>query len=324
MQENKLWMVCNAGSAVWTKSRMWRLYRPPHRRSRLRARVFRYSNILKNVGIASLVLSIAAGSASSVTAPQQASDAFYAAWNQVRRHPDTVVAIWKSYIKEYPRQERAQIARLFIAIQYLQRDPGVKQAMPYLMTVIKVAQPVDAANDQTVLRRLTRRAGMGLLTRIAMDDLGRKLKQYYRRHIEYPRALDRLVAEGLAAQTDMIDAFGNRYTYTAAVRKIMPQIPRQQFMLRCTTTGAEYGDVAAILRKSAQPIASITITRLEPERHYVFVRAHNRDGTPGPSRRWRVGNQLHGLVLWAVDKRYAVVAWQQLPQVIEPTSITTE
>ena len=160
--------------------------------------------------------------------------------------------------------------------------------------------------------------GKGWIARVEMVRLGRKLRAYYRRRVCYPQSLDELVdaADYEVTADDLVDPFGKRYEYKATARKLIPDMPRQAYTLRCTTTGAANADLDEALREAFEPVKHVAVSTLRPKSNEAYVRRKRKDGSFGPVQRWLVGETRDDLVLWAVYESYIVVGQKDRPKVV--------
>ncbi len=78
----------------------------------------------------------------------------------------------------------------------------------------------------------------------------------------FPSTLDELVTEGSVDATDLIDAFGEPFAYQSKARKLMPDLPRQTFSLRCVSIDAERRGLDKCLKRAAKPITDIELGNL--------------------------------------------------------------
>ena len=125
-----------------------------------------------------------------------------------------------------------------------------------------------------------------------------------------------MVTEGSVDATDLIDAFGEPFAYQSKARKLMPDLPRQTFSLRCVSIDAERRGLDKCLEHAAKPITDILLGNLVPQSNRAYVKRRRPDGAFGESKRWAVGGNSGKLVLWAVYDSYVIAAWKQFPIVI--------
>ena len=183
------------------------------------------------------------------------------------------------------------------------------------------ANEADQAGDGPVLspfRKHLSEAGKGWTARVGMVRLGRHLRAYYRRHVQYPTTLDELVQSGAGGVTpaDLVDPFEQRFEYQAMARKLMPKVPRQAFGLRCTTTGATGRQLQQVLRDAFEPPRQVAISTLTPQSQRVFVRHRRKDGSFGPVQNWPVGETQNGLTLWAINDGFIIIGQHDRPRLV--------
>jgi hypothetical protein len=125
------------------------------------------------------------------------------------------------------------------------------------------------------------------------------------------------VEAGFAAESDIVDPFGDPFQYAPMPRRLLPELPRQTFQLRCQKIDAQHRTFSSALKRSAKPMKDVLLSSVRPDLGQAYVKLMRRDGTPGPPLRWQVGKRLKNMTLWVVTDRYIVVALEQFPFLIE-------
>ena len=217
--------------------------------------------------------------------------AFRAAWQRTTQRPDIAVEVWEAFIEAHRTHDLGQTARLLLATHHLRSGAAADGVLPLLRH-----QPGPTAPEPGSLRATVAHAMKGLTARLQMN---------------------RLVESGHLAASDLIDPFGRPYTYAALARRLMPDVPRQVYTLRCVTIDADRRDYAPLLKATARPVAGLTVVRLMPQRELCQVEVPGDHGVPLP-RRWKTGTRVRGLTLWSVRPACIIVAREQFPFVLEP------
>ena len=287
--------------------------------------------------------------------PGDAPTAFLAAWRSAAEQPDQAHARWQGFIDKHPDHELSQLATLLQGICLLEQDTGEQQldkalacfrleradadadakkpagrrrklpqlglAQPTRPDVPKTADKLPDSEPDSPFQKHLFRACKGWAARVGMIRLSRKLRTSYRRNVQYPGSLDELAQERPedVAQADLIDPFGKPYEYKATVRKLMPDVPRQTYTLRCTTTGATHKELRRTLRDTFDPIGHVATSTLKPGSNEAFVRTRRKDGSFGPVEHWALGDTRKDMALWAVYERYIIISWKDRPKVVEAT-----
>ena len=250
---------------------------------------------------------------------KRVSLAFLQTWQSAADEPKMALSLWCKFAKQRPGDhDLTRLARLMAGIEMLRRadDPAqLRQVLPYFHFELSEKAGAPDTPAPPPLRKLIVRAGNALTARVQMLQLGRKLQKYYRKHVEYPLSLDELISGGFAEPADLTDPFGQRFVYLPKPRKLMPDLPRQTFTLRCLSIDAERRDLAKCLKRPA-PITDILISSLTPQNNRAYIRRKRPDGAFGQSQAWNVGQPSGQLLLWAVYDNYLIAAWKQFPVVI--------
>ena len=262
---------------------------------------------------------VLAGSAWAQPAGKNIPAAFLETWEQAAKNPAKSVSLWKKFAKQNNAHDLERLAKLLAGIELLRRADDVTdmgKALPCFQFRLP-AKPADPdAPKPSHLQKQIDAAGKGLTARVHMLQLGQKLQKYYRKHVEYPRTLDELLAEGSVDAADLIDPFGQPFAYQPEARKLMPDVPRQTFSLRCVSIDAQRCDLDKSLKHAAKPITDILLGNLVPLSDRAYVKRRRPDGAFGESKIWAVGRSSGELVLWAVYDNYVIVAWKQFPIVL--------
>ena len=259
---------------------------------------------------------------SLVVAPAVARDAaddFLAAWRRARQaRPNEVeTEVWAQYIEKHSKHDLALIGRLLNSVSQIRAGEDPSTALAWFDVSTRQERESAAGPKESTIRGFVDDAGRGLIARVRMNELAGELQKYYRRHVEYPTRLDGLVKTRLAEESDLVDPFGRHFEYQAKPRRLLPDVPRQTFVLRCPSIDANWRSFAEALRIANEPVRQVKMTRLEPDRGQAYAKGLRRDGTFGASRRWPLGKKLYGLALLAIDDKYVLVGWQQFPLVVE-------
>ena len=278
-------------------------------------------------------------------APGDAPSDFVAAWRSSAELPDEAHGRWQGFIDKHPDHELSQLATLLQGICLLRQDTSEAQLDKALACFRLERAGTDAEKPAGRRRRLpqlglsqpTRHdmperaekqqdskpaspfqrhlfdACKGWVARVGMLRLSRELRTSYRRNVQYPASLGEL------AHGDVIDPFGKPYEYKAMARKLMPDVPRQTYTLRCTTTGATHKELKSTLREAFDLIEQVAVSTLTPGSNEAFVRTRRKDGSFGPVEHWAIGDTRKDMTLWAVYERYIIVGWKDRPKVVEAT-----
>ena len=262
-----------------------------------------------------VVASMVGAAATGARDTSESVEVFLRSWRRAAEYPDDAAGQWFAFASAHQNHDLGRIAALLNGIALL------RDAKPANQVLNAVARPQPPATEQdaeaSIVPGLVRRAAQGLRARAAMQALAVKLQAHYRKHVEYPPSLAALVAAGFAAESDIVDPFGDPFPYAAMPRRLLPELPRQTFQLRCRKINAEHRTFRSALTRSAQPMKDMLLSSVRPDLGQAYVKRIRRDGTPGPSLRWQVGKRLKNLTLWLVTERYIVVAWEQFPFIIE-------
>ncbi|MAE67510.1 MAG: hypothetical protein CMJ18_24895 [Phycisphaeraceae bacterium] len=246
------------------------------------------------------------------SAPVHASDdvRFLTAFERTRTEPDRAPEIWQAFIEPYPKGDLAALARLMTAVHLVRKGAGQDQVDGALASIRQ------GDDEGRALRRHVHRAALAMAARRQMRSLVGHLQAYYRRHVAYPAALSDLATEKVVAPAMLVDPFGAPYDYAARARRLMPDVERQAFTLRCGSVGIEHEDLDRLIDQSRQPVRALVVDRVATNRDYVLVRVPAKDGTPGRAHRWKIGARMRGLTLWYASDRFLVVGWKELPRVM--------
>lgn len=237
-----------------------------------------------------------------VVAAQDVPTAFFDAWQSAAARKSQ----WSAFADKHAKHDLGRLAKLFHGIELLKA--GKDGATTHFQFQVK-------KEGASILHKQVAFAGSGWQARVRMADLGVKLKAYHRKRVEYPTALKDLAAAGFVKTEDLIDPFGKPFAYEAKPRRLMPDVPRQTYTLRCTSTGAAMRQLNKTLRDLYDPLAAVQVTSLKPELGQAFVRFMQEDGSFSGARRWRPGEKQNGLMLWAVYDRYIIVGRADVPKV---------
>ena len=252
-------------------------------------------------------------------AKKDVSAEFLETWQTAARNPDKSVSLWEKFARRHNAHDLGQLARLLSGIERLRRASDRTDLRIVLSRFRFEVPPKPAkpnATEPSQLRKHITAAGKGLTARVQMLQLGRKLQEYYRKHVEYPQTLDELGAEAVADAGGLVDPFGERFAYRPGARKLMPDLPRQTFTLRCVSIDAERRELRACLQRGAKPVTDLQLSFLKPEIHKAYVKRRRPDGAFGQAKKWAVGDRNGQRVLWVVYGRYVIGAWKQFPCVI--------
>ena len=259
------------------------------------------------------------GSTWAQPAGKNISVAFIETCDKAVKSPGKSVSLWQKFAEQNKADDLGQLAKLLAGIELLRRSDNVTD-MSKVLAYFQFRLPAKPASPDaprpSYLRKQIALAGKGLSARVQMLQLGQKLQKYYRKHIEYPQTLNELVSEGSADAADLIDPFGEPFAYQSKARKLMPDLPRQTFSLRCLSIDAERRGLGKCLKRAAKPITDIELGNLLPQSNRAYVKRRRPDGAFGESKRWAVGGNSGKLVLWAVYDSYVIAAWKQFPIVI--------
>ena len=244
---------------------------------------------------------------------------FLETWEKAAQTPDKAVSLWQKFAEANDTHDLGRLAKLLAGIELLRTSEDktdLNRLLPYFEFELQ-DQPAspDAPQPSYLLKQIAA-AGQGLTARVRMWQLGQKLQEYYRKHIEYPQTLDELVAEGFTSAAEVIDPFGQPFAYQSKARKIMPDLPRQTFSLRCLSIDAELRDLDKCFSRIAKPTSDVLLGSLVPQSHRAYVKRMRPDGAFGESKAWTVGGTSGDLVLWAVYDSYVIAAWKQFPIVL--------
>jgi len=259
------------------------------------------------------------GSTWAQSAGKNVSVAFLETWEKAAKTPAKSVSLWQKFAEQNKVHDLGQLAKLLAGVEFLRRSDdvtGMGKALAYFQFRLPAKPAGPDAPKPSYLQKQIAVAAKGLTARVQMLQLGQKLQNYYRKHVEYPRTLDELLAEGSAHAADLIDPFGQPFAYQSKVRKLMPDLPRQTFSLRCVSIDAERRDLDKSLEHAAKPITDTLLGNLVPLSNRAYVKRRRPDGAFGESKTWAVGRSSGELLLWAVYDSYVIVAWKQFPIVI--------
>ena len=259
------------------------------------------------------------GSTWAQPAGKNVSVAFLETWEKAAKSPGKSVSLWQKFANQNKAHDLGQLAELLAGIELLRRSDdvtGMGKALACFQFRLPAKPAGPDAPKPSYLREQIAAAAQGLSARVQMLQLGRKLQKYYRKHVEYPQTLDELLAEGSADAADLIDPFGEPFAYQSKARKLMPDLPRQTFSLRCVSIDAERRDLDKCLEYTAKPITDIVLGNLVPLSSRAYVKRRRPDGAFGESKSWAVAGSSGELVLWAVCDSYVIAAWKQFPIVI--------
>ncbi len=262
---------------------------------------------------------VLAGSAWAQPAGKNVPAAFLETWEKTAKNPAKSVSLWQKFAKKNNEHDLGRLANLLAGIQLLRRSDDVAdmgKALPYFQFRLPARPPGPDDPQPSHLQKQIDAAGKGLTARVQMLQLGQKLQKYYRKHVEYPRTLDELLAEGSLDAADLIDPFGQPFAYLPKARELMPDVPRQTFSLRCVPIDAQRRDLEKSLKHAAKPITDILLGNLVPQSSRAYVKRRRPDGAFGESKTWAVGRSSGELVLWAVYDNYVIVAWKRFPIVL--------
>ena len=248
------------------------------------------------IRLAVIVLTCASGFAAAEDVPA----AFYDAWQDAAANK----ARWEAFAQEHREHDLGDVARLYHGIELVKA--GEDNAAAAMRIELK---------DQTppLVRKQTALAAKSWLARMQMRRLRQQLKAHHRKRVEYPASLNELVAAGLVQSDGLVDPFGEPFAYEAKARKLMPDIPRQTYDLRCTTTKVKSRELAKVLRDLYEPSEEIEISSLKPDLGQAFVRFKNKDGSFG-GQRWRPGDKHEDLMLLAVYDRFILILHADVPK----------
>ena len=271
------------------------------------------------VGIAICWAIVLVGSTWAQPAGKNISVAFLETWEKAAKSPGKSVSLWQKFAEQNNADDLGQLAKLLVGVELLRHSDDrtdLSRLLPYLKLEFPDKPTSPDAPEPSYLRKQLAAAGKGVISRVQMLQLGQKLQKYYRKHVEYPQTLDELVAEGFAGPGDLIDPFGKPFAYQHKARKLMPDLPRQTFSLRCVSIDAERRDLDKCLEHAAKPITDILLGNLVPQSNRAYIKRRRPDGAFAESKRWPIGGSSGELVLWAVYDSYVIAAWKQFPIVI--------
>ncbi len=226
---------------------------------------------------------------------------FLSAWKTATSQPDRAGATWRQFAAAHPKTDFARLARLMIGVDHL-RARRYAEAIPQF--------DVSPGEQPSAFRKQLIRAGKSLRARVEMVRIGERLREYYRRHVEYPNSLDALPG------TSPVDPFGEPYAYEATPRPTMPDVPRQVYELRCATTGTERGDLRRDLDRLGKPPEDLALSSVNVDRQQAYVKRREPTGGWGPSRSWDLGETRDGLTLWRVSEACIIAARRDMPLVM--------
>jgi len=250
--------------------------------------------------------------ASPVAAQDSAPAQFLAAWVTTTQNPPQAAAAWETLAAAHKDHELGLLAKVMLGMVKL-RDGAAPDAMRELFVIPAATQGAKA----TELRSGVTEAGNAMLARLAMNRLSEKLRAYYTQHVEYPATLGGLVETKLAQPADIIDPFGKPYGYEARARRLMPDVPRQTYALRCDTTQTEHGPLREVLATVTGKVTTHAISSLIPAEGQAFIRrVSTQDGRPNPAQRWNLGQTIDDMTLWAVYDNYLIAGWRGLPRIM--------
>lgn len=237
-------------------------------------------------------------------------DELVAVARHVELSPDDALDRYKTFADKHAGHELGRLARLIAAGQMLGQLGKRDDPSPVARWLD--ARPAPSGSLKASLDQVERslRAHVGLLR------LQRALRDYHRTHVEYPEALTALVDEKRIDAAALTDPFGKPYAYQAKARTVAPDLPRQDFDLRCTSLGLGYRDLPALHAAMAQPMRDLTLRSTDPTQGEVFAAARRDDGTMGAARQWKIGQEQHDYVLVAVLDKLAVVSKKGLPRLL--------
>ena len=151
---------------------------------------------------------VLAGSAWAQPAGTNVPAAFLETWEKTAKNPAKSVSLWQKFAKKNNEHDLGRLANLLAGIQLLRRSDDVAdmgKALPYFQFRLPARPPGPDDPQPSHLQKQIDAAGKGLTARVQMLQLGQKLQKYYRKHVEYPRTLDELLAEGSLDAADLIE-----------------------------------------------------------------------------------------------------------------------
>jgi hypothetical protein len=280
-----------------------------------------------------LTAALMLGAASDQPQPQRA---FLVTWQQAIAKPDKAAEQLQLYADANWEHDLGRLATLLQGVALLRTDTAETQldealqcfefkrhdrqrpAKPGRTLVRRIG--TNKTKKDTIpaspLRKRIDTAGKVWAARIAMLRLGRKLRLYYRSHVQYPMTLSELVREGHATGKDLLDPFGQPYVYAATPRKLMPKVARQAYTLACKTTGATHRQLKQALRQAFEPTRQVAVSTISSDLQRVFVRTTRKDGSISPAQNWSVGETLNNMTLWAIRDGFIIIGTGDRPTIV--------
>ncbi|MCX5658555.1 MAG: hypothetical protein NTW19_02400 [Planctomycetota bacterium] len=240
---------------------------------------------------------------------------FLAAWRQAADPAADARAIWKQFAEAHANEELGQLARLLVVTAHLRANdlPAAQAALPVDFNFTPANPPNPSAAE---LRKQLPAAAKALAARIKLLQLAQKLRAYFGKHVEYPAALHDLVPAKLATEADLVDPFGQPWTYEATANSLDPKLPRQKYTLSCATLKLERRDAAAGLASITDAPKQVALSSVEPAEARAFLKGRRADGAMGPTVRIPVGGEIEDLTLWCVHDNFIILGSQKLPRVL--------
>jgi len=267
----------------------------------------RLSNLTWHVATAAVI-----GTLLCVTSSVRAdavTDAFLNTWKDATDRPGDAAQLWRDFAVKHKDHDLASAARLRYGAELLKTAQNA-EALQEFTAVMTLPDKTDAA------RVALGESAKPLVARAQMAVLAEKLKEYYASKVEYPATLDELIAARYAKAEDVTDPYGRRFSYEAKAHRIMPDIPRQVFTLKCDVIGATNADLAATLEKAAAPLQGIVLSSTEPAEGKAFLKRPRPDGALGAAQRVSIGETVGDATLLVVTENYVVLGWKGFPTVI--------
>lgn len=273
------------------------------------------------------------GAVSDQPQPQRA---FLVTWQQAVAKPDKAAEQLQLYADANWEHDLGRLATLFQGVALLRNDIAEAQLDKALQCFEfkRHVQQQPAKPGRTLVRRIgtnkTKKdaipasplrkrideAGKGWAARVAMLRLSRKLRLYYRSHVQYPLTLSELVRDGHATRKDLLDPFGQPYVYAAMPRKLLPKVARQAYTLTCKTTGATRRELKQVLRQAFEPTRQVAISTISSDAQRVFVRTTRKDGSITPAKHWPIGETLNSMTLWAICDGFIIIGISDRPTIV--------
>ncbi|MCC7191246.1 MAG: hypothetical protein IT444_00565 [Phycisphaeraceae bacterium] len=269
--------------------------------------MMRFFNLTRRIAAAAVIGTLLCA-ASSVRA-DAVTDTFLNTWKDAIDRPGDAADLWRDFAEKHKGHDLAAAARLRYGTELLKTAQNT-EALQEFTAVMTLPDKADAS------RQALAESAKPLVARAKMAVLAEKLKEYYASKVEYPATLDELVAAKYAKAEDVTDPYGRRFSYEAKSRRIMPDIQRQVFTLKCDTISATNADLAATLEKAAAPLQGIVLSSTEPAEGKAFLKRPRPDGALGAAQRVSVGETVGDATLLVVTDNYVVLGWKGFPTVV--------